>query len=125
MKLHEIELFSTDLEKDKSIFQDILGLKLHIDQPDLNVYGSGQKGLDLDVSIHYPDVKVSLAFLVSDVDKYFDLISNKGINVSEPCDSHLGLREIKFCTSEGIQIIIHCLTDQSPEWIKNRINNII
>ena len=118
MILHEVELFSADLERDKDIFQDLLGLKLHIDQPDLNVYGSGQKGLDLDVSTHYPDAKVSLAFLVGDVDKYFDLISNKGISVSSPCGSHLGLREIKFCTSEGIQIIIHSPTDQSPEWIK-------
>jgi hypothetical protein len=125
MVLHEIELFSADPEKDKNIFQDILGLKLHVDQQDLNVYSSGQKGLDLDVSIHYPDVKVSLAFLVSDVDKYFDLISNKGLNVSEPCDSHLGLKEIKFCTSEGIQIIIHSPTDQSPEWINDMVKKII
>ena len=121
MILHEVELFSADPEGLKPIFQDLLGLKLHIDQPDLNVYGSGQKGLDLDVSTHYPDAKVSLSFLVKDVDQYFETINKKGINVSEPCGSHLGLREIKFCTSEGIQIIIHSPTGQSPEWINKMI----
>ncbi len=118
MILHEIELFSTNLEKEKSIYQDILGLKVNIDNPGLNVYDSGQKGLDLNISTHNPDNKVSLSFLVQDVDEYYKTIKGKGISVSEPYDSHLGLREIKFSDEEGFQIVIHSPTDKSPDWKK-------
>lgn len=121
MKLHEIELFSKDMNRDKDIFQNLLGLKLHINQDDLMVFDSGQKGLDLDVSNHFPEVKVSLSFLVEDVSKYFEAIGKTGITISEPSGSHLGLREIKFCTSEGVQIILHSPTEESPEWIKKMI----
>ena len=37
MIMHEIELFSTDPEKEKSIYQDLLGLKLNINSPGLSV----------------------------------------------------------------------------------------
>ena len=66
MILHEIELFSLDPEKEKSIYQDMLRLKLNIDNLGLSVYDSGHKGLDLNISTHNPDNKVSLSFLVDD-----------------------------------------------------------
>jgi hypothetical protein len=73
--------------------------------------------LELDISLHYPDVKASVTFLVGDVDKYYETINKKGIGVSEPCNSHLELRKIKFYTSEGIPIIIHGPTNHSPRGI--------
>ena len=118
MILHEIELFSTNLEKEKSIFQDILGLKLNIDNPEISVYDSGHNGLDFNISTHNPDNKVSLSFLVQDVDEYYKTLIGKGIPVKEPYDSHLGLREIKFSDKVGFQIVIHSPTDKSPDWIK-------
>jgi hypothetical protein len=121
MILHEIELYSTNPGKDKSIYQDILGLKLRVDNPGLSVYDPGLKELDLDISIHNPEKKVSLSFLVQELDIYYDKIKEKGIQVSEPCDSHLGLREIKFQDKAGFQIVIHSPTDKSPDWIKKMI----
>ena len=121
MILHEIELFSLDPEKEKSIYQDMLRLKLNIDNLGLSVYDSGLKGLDLNISTHNPDNKVSLSFLVHDVDVYYKMIKGKGIPVSEPYDSHLGLREIKFSDKEGFQLKLHSPTDKSPDWIKKMI----
>jgi|WetSurMetagenome_2_1015567.scaffolds.fasta_scaffold2092316_2 hypothetical protein len=37
MILHEVELFSTGTGKDKNIFQNILGLKLHINQDECKI----------------------------------------------------------------------------------------
>lgn len=37
MRLHEVELFSKDLEADKEIYQDLFGVKLYVDQQDLSV----------------------------------------------------------------------------------------
>jgi hypothetical protein len=121
MKLHEIDLHSKDMASDKHIFQDLWGLKLHINQNDLLVFDSGKKGLDLDVSNHFPEVKISLSFLVEDLSKYMETLNNAGIPVSQPCGSHLGLQEIKFCTSEGVQIILHSPTADFPEWINEMV----
>jgi catechol 2,3-dioxygenase-like lactoylglutathione lyase family enzyme len=121
MILHEIELYSKNPEKDKSIYQDILGLKLRVDNPGLSVYYPGHKGLDFVISIHNPEKKVSVSFLVKDVNVCYKSIKEKGIQVSEPCDSYLGLREIKVQDKEGFQIVIHSPTDKSPDWIKKMI----
>jgi catechol 2,3-dioxygenase-like lactoylglutathione lyase family enzyme len=129
MILHEIELYSTNPEEDKSIYQDILGLKLkvnnpglRVNNPGLSVYDPGLNGLDLNISVHNPQKKISLSFLVQDVNIYYEKIKVKGIQVSEPSDSHLGLREIKLQDKQGLQIIIHSPTDKSPDWIKERLH---
>ncbi len=41
MMLHEVELYPTNPENGKSIFQNILGLKLNVDNLGLFVYDPG------------------------------------------------------------------------------------
>lgn len=121
MKLHEIELYSNNPDEAKDFYSSVLGLKLNVDEPDLKVFNAGISGIDLNVSKHYPANKVSLSFLVKDVDAFIKMMKEKKINLDKPYDSHLGLRAVTLTYNDGCRIVIHSLTSASPQWLQNMV----
>lgn len=120
IKLHEIELNSSNPEKSKDFYGKILGLPVNVDQEGLKCFETGWDGLDLDASIHYPG-KVSISFLVDDIDEYVKELRNKGIDVQDPVDSHLGLRTVAMEDPDGYRVEIQSPTENSPEWLRDMI----
>ncbi|HEX8278717.1 MAG TPA: VOC family protein [Segetibacter sp.] len=68
MKLHGIELFSNDVERTKDFYSSVIGLRTKLDEDGLKVFDPGIEGVDLNISGHYPANKISLSFLVKDLD---------------------------------------------------------
>lgn len=114
MKLHEIELFSNNPDEAINFYSSILGLKLNIDKRDLKVFNSGISGVDLNISQHYPANKVSLSFLVKDVNAFVEMMKEKKIDLNEPYNSHLGLRAVTLTDNDGCRIVIHSPTEAFP-----------
>ncbi len=117
LKLHEIELNARDPEASNRFYHDVLGLRLDVDQKGLKVFDSGRPGLDVDASVHFPG-KVSISFLVEDVDAFVEELRAKGILVDDPKDSHLGMRAVALEDPDGHRIEIQSATDRSPDWMK-------
>ena len=120
IKLHEIELNSAKPEASKEFYANLLGLPLNVDEDGLKCFGSGWPGLDVDASVHFPG-KVSISFLVDDIDAYATILREKGIEVDDPEDSHLGIRAFSLEDPDGHRVEIQSPTDKSPEWLKDMI----
>jgi catechol 2,3-dioxygenase-like lactoylglutathione lyase family enzyme len=120
IRLHEIEFFSEDVESAKGFYQDVLGLGVAVDQEGLKVFDSGLEGVDLNVSVHNKD-KVSMSFLVEDIDEYAEGLKGKGVNFDGPVDIHLGMRAIRMEDPDGRIIEIQCAGEDSPPWLKDII----
>ncbi len=120
MKLHEIELYSKDPEASKKFYHEILGLWIDRDQKGLKVFRSGWDGLDIDVSQHFPG-KVSISFLVKNIDEYVKRLREKGIHVEDPKESHLGMRAFSVIDPDGYRIEIQSPTEKSPAWLREMI----
>ena len=118
--LHEIELNMKNQEKTLEFYSDILGLNVKHKHDGLQVYDSGWAGLYFDNSVHYPN-KTSISFLTDDLESYVKHLSNKGINVNDPEDSHLGMKTVSFEDPNGIRIEIQEPTEQSPVWLRKMI----
>ena len=118
IKLHEIELNSAKPEASKEFYANLLGLHLKVDEDGLKCFGSGWPGLDVDASVHFPG-KVSISFLVDDIDAYATILREKGIEVDDPEDSHLGIRAFSLEDPDGHRVEIQSPTDKSPEWLKD------
>ncbi len=82
LKLHEIELFAKNPEASKQFYRDVLGIPLALDEKGLKCFDSGWPGLDIDLSVHFP-CKVSLSFLVEDLDQFVQELREKGMSLSE------------------------------------------
>jgi catechol 2,3-dioxygenase-like lactoylglutathione lyase family enzyme len=119
MKLHEIELPTKDAEASRRFYQDLLGLPMRVGQPGLNVFDSGIGGLDFNTSVHNPG-RVRIAFLVSDLEKTIGLLRARGLKVSEPFDSHLGMRGVRLEDPDGNLVVIQTPTEHSPDWLKHQ-----
>jgi catechol 2,3-dioxygenase-like lactoylglutathione lyase family enzyme len=119
MRLHEIELATKDPEASKRFYHELLGLPVRVDQQGLKVFDPGIGGLDFDTSIHNPG-RVRVAFLVYDLDQTIADLRAKGLHVSEPLDSHLGMRGIRLEDPDGNLVIIHAPTERSPEWLRSQ-----
>ena len=120
LKLHEIELDAIDPEASKKFYSDVLGLPVNRDQEGLKCFDSGWPGLDIDASVHFPG-KLSLSFLVEDIDQFIKELRDKGIQVDDPSDSHLGMRAVSLEDPDGHRVEIQSLTEKSPEWLKKMI----
>jgi len=120
MKLHEIESYSKDPEVSKRFYHETLGLWIDIDQKGLKVFRSGWDGLDIDASQHFLG-KVSISFLVPNIDEYVKRLREKGIDVEDPRDSHLGMRAFSIMDPDGYRIEIQSPTDKSPQWLREMI----
>jgi catechol 2,3-dioxygenase-like lactoylglutathione lyase family enzyme len=120
IKLHEIELNSAKPEVSKEFYGTLLGLPVNVDQDGLKCFGSGLPGLDLDASVHFPG-KTSISFLVNDIEAYAAMLREKGLEVDEPEDSHLGMRAFSLEDPDGHHVEIQSPTDKSPNWLKEMI----
>jgi len=120
MKLHEIELYVKDTVASKKFYRDVLGLKIKSEEKKLLVYNSGLKNIDLDTSNHYPG-EISLSFLVKDLEKFVQKLGKKGIPITEPMASHLGMRAIILYDPDGHRIEIQAPGESSPEWLKKMV----
>ena len=120
LKLHEIELNAKDPEASKRFYHDLLGIRINLDQKGLKCFDSGWSGLDLDVSVHFPG-KVSISFLVDDLDQFVKKLRGKGIEVDDPDDSHLGMRAVTLEDPDGHRVEIQATTEKSPYWLKEMV----
>lgn len=118
MLLHEIEILSSDPEKSKAFYQEILGLNVLTENKRLKVFDSGHPGLDLNASNHH-NQKLSLSFLVKDINSFMRNLEQNGIPYKEPVIAHLGLYEIILEDPDGNRIAIHSPGDESPDWMKS------
>jgi predicted enzyme related to lactoylglutathione lyase len=92
---------------------------MRVDQPGLKVFDPGTGGLDFNTSVHNPG-RTRVAFLVSDLDQTVGLLRARGLNVSEPFDSHLGMRGVQLEDPEGNLVVIQAPTERSPDWLKRQ-----
>jgi catechol 2,3-dioxygenase-like lactoylglutathione lyase family enzyme len=120
IKLHEIELNASDPEASKRFYSQILGLPVNVDQAGLKCFDSGWPSLDLDVSVHFPG-KVSISFLVEDLDAFADELRAKGVAVDDPTESHLGMRAFALEDPDGHRVEIQSPTETSPPWLKGML----
>jgi catechol 2,3-dioxygenase-like lactoylglutathione lyase family enzyme len=120
LKLHEIELNAKDPEASKMFYNDLLGLQVNVDQKGLKCFDSGWSGLDVDTSIHFPR-RVSISFLVDDIDQFVRDLRGKGVLVDDPHGSHLGMRAMELQDPDGHRVEIQAPTERSPEWLKKMI----
>ena len=120
IKLHEIELDAKDPETSKRFYHEKLGIPINLDKNGLKCFDSGYPGLDIDASIHFPG-KVSISFLVEDIDAYVKELRAKGLDVDDPGDSHLGMRAFALEDPDGHRIEIQSPTEKSPQWLKDML----
>ena len=120
LKLHEIELNTKDPEASKRFYNDLLGVPVNVDQKGLKCFDSGWPGLDIDISIHFPG-KVSISFLVDDIDQFVKELRGKGFEVDNPDDSHLGMRAVALEVPDGHRVEIQAPTEKSPNWLRKMV----
>ena len=120
IKLHEIELNSKNPETSKEFYNSLLGIPINVDQDGLKCFDSGWPGLDVGTSIHFPG-KVSISFLVDNIDAYMANLREKGVNVDDPEESHLGMRAFSLEDPDGHRVEIQSPTEKSPQWLKDMI----
>ncbi len=119
-KLHEVELYTKDPSGSRKFYEEVLGFKLNLTEPaGLNVFDSGWPGVDFDTSVHQPG-KSQVSFITDDLPALVASLKQKGIRFTGPTDSHLGLQAVSFEDPEGHVIVIQCLTEKSPPWLKER-----
>lgn len=119
MKLHEVELYSKDPEASLKFYQAI-GFGINRDQKGLKVFHPGWDEIDLDVSTHFPG-KVSISFLVKNIDEYVQRLREKGFKIDDPKESHLGMRAFNIIDPDGYRIEIQSPTEKSPEWLRKMV----
>jgi hypothetical protein len=119
IRLHEIELGSSDPEEDKKMFTHLLGLPLSMDQQNLKVIDPGVKGLDLNFSNHLKPGNVAISFLCDDLEQVMNMLKQNRIEFSGPRQSHLKMNAICFNDRNGYKIIVNAATSGSPEWLKS------
>lgn len=117
MILHEIELQSANLAISEKFYQDVLGLKVFVSNDHLKVIESGREGLDLNVTDHRKE-KISISFLVKDLQAMADKLKAQGISFTGPVKSHLGMEELIVNDPDGNRIALHEPTASSPDWLK-------
>lgn len=120
IKLHEIELNSAKPEASKEFYGNLLGLPVNVDEDGLKCFASGWPGLDVNASLHFPG-KTSISFLVDDIDAYVAMLREKGLEVKDPEDSHLGMRAFSLEDPAGYRVEIQSPTEKSPGWLKEMI----
>lgn len=118
IRLHEIELGTSDPAKSKSFYNTILGLENSVDQATLNVFQSGVGGIDFNTSTHLSPTTAVVSFLTDNLPEVIERLSANGISFSEPKKSHLGMTSIEFSDPDGHLIRVNQPTEDSPTWLK-------
>ena len=107
IRLHEIELGTTDVKRSKSFYQSVLDLKPQVEIEGLNVFDSGTAGLDLNTSNHFPKGIVAISFIVDDLAEIEQNLKAAGISYEGPAPSHLGMNAIQFKDPDGYLIKVN------------------
>src|SRR5829696_2576714 len=118
IRLHEIEFGSADVEKTSSFYQDIFGLEPAIQQEGLIVLDAGIKGLDFNLSNHFPKGVVVISFLTDDLTEAEERLKKAGIPYQGPSLSHLGMTCIQFTNPDGQLIKVNTPGSESPDWLQ-------
>ena len=79
MRLHEIELGSSNVKEATNFFQTVFGLSTAIEQEGLTVFESGMKGLDINLSNHQPQGVTTISFLTDDLAAMESRLKEAGI----------------------------------------------
>ena len=82
LRLLEIELNTEHPDAAKRFYSEQLGLKMHVDENGLKVFGSGIPDLDLNKSTHFPG-QVSISFYAEDIQACIDELKSKGVEIIE------------------------------------------
>ena len=107
IRLHEIELGTSDVQRSKSFYQSVLDLEPQVEIEGLNVFDSGTAGLDLNTSNHFPQGIVAISFIVDDLGEIERKLKSAGISYEGPAPSHLGMNAIQFNDPDGYLIKIN------------------
>jgi hypothetical protein len=118
IRLHEIELGSSDTTTSSSLLQTILGLPAKLKQPELTVLDPGITGVDLNISAHFPAGTAALSFLTDDLKEIERRLQKAGVVYEGPRSSHLGMTTIQFRDGAGYIIRINTPGDESPGWLR-------
>lgn len=118
VRLHEIELGTSDLQSNTAFFQSLLNVKPVILQQGLSVFQPGTQGLDFNLSTHVAQGVVVLSFLTDDLTALEQRLKDAGIAYEGPSSSHLGMRCLQFKSSDGYTIKVNEPTSSSPDWLK-------
>jgi hypothetical protein len=116
IRIHEIEMGSNDLSTAASFFK-MLGLQSMIEQNELTVFNSGQKGIDLNVSKHLSPGITQISFITDDLKAMMQQLTAYQILFEGPYESHLGMLAIRLQSPDGIAIVVNTPTDSSPLWL--------
>jgi catechol 2,3-dioxygenase-like lactoylglutathione lyase family enzyme len=103
MKLHEIELFSKDPGVTASFYSGILGLKLGGSCATKGILPRCNRRRSQ--YTHQPSAKVSLSFLVKEVNALVKAMKEKKIEWGEVYESHLGLKAVTLTPREHPKLI--------------------
>lgn len=117
IRIHEIEMGANDLSTASSFFK-MLGLQPTIEQHELTVFTSGQKGVDLNISKHISKGVTQISFITDDLKVLMQQFTIQKIEFEGPYESHLGMLSIKLQSPDGIPIVINTPTDSSPSWLQ-------
>ena len=117
IRIHEIEMGSHDLSTSGTFFK-MLGLQPTIEQNELMVFNSGQKGMDLNVSKHLPQGVTQISLITDDLKAMMQQLHEQQVVFEGPYESHLGMLSIKLQSPDGIPIVINTPTDSSPSWLQ-------
>lgn len=87
---------SNDLKKGKSFYQDLLGMPVKFDFPDMCMVafkvGDSEPAIILKDTGRFPDAKPTIWFVVENVQKEYQRLKAKGLNfLSEPFEIHTGM----------------------------------
>ena len=118
IRLHEIELGTSDPKQCKDFYTSVLGLEASVNQEQLTVFDSGTGGLDFNTSTHLPSKAVLTSFLTDNLEYVIDRLNKLGVQFEGPKQSHLGMKSIEFRDPDGYAIKVNQPTDESPTWLK-------
>lgn len=118
IRLHEIELGTSEPEKSKQFYQSTLGLDLSVDQDGLKVFKTGIDGLDFNTSVHLPPKVVVASFITENLQEVIDRLNAMNIPFDGPKNSHLEMLSIEFKDPDGNIIKVNTPTSASPSWLK-------
>lgn len=117
IRLREIELGSSHVQKSTAFFAQILGCKPTV-QEDLTVFDAGLQGLELNLSIHLSPAEVTVSFLTDDLAAMQQKLQAAGMTYEGPSSSHLGMQCLPFKSPDGYLIKVNTPTSSSPNWLK-------
>ena len=97
MKLHEVELFASDVEASRNFYSNTIGLELNdgASNSGLNVFAAGDgTWMDFNTSQHGSKSAASVSFIVDDIAPMIAKFKEQNTPFSEPEKDHTGMPTI-------------------------------